>query len=176
MGRGTARSEDLGQMAALAARFNADMREQVGQAAATLDAVLVRMQVDLADLMGLGVEDVLPLFGASLETVQLEAADGRRVATARLGQARGMRALRIMQLEGDQPAGTPVDPVLASAQAQFTARGEVAAPAQAPAAFSDVSTQPTSMSDLVSGLMSEIGDTQFPPMADALGLDAGPGG
>jgi hypothetical protein len=137
--------------------------------------VLVRMQVDLADLMGLGVEDVLPLFGASLETVQLEAADGRRVATARLGQARGMRALRIMQLEGDQPAGTPVDPVLASAQAQFTARGEVAASNHAAPAFTDVSTQPTSMSDLVSGLMSEIGDTQFPPMADAAGMDAGPG-
>jgi flagellar motor switch protein FliM len=173
-GRGINKAVDAAQQAAAAAKFDADLREQVGQASATLDAVLVRMQVDLAELMGLGVEDVLPLFGASLDTVQLEAPDGRRVATARLGQARGMRALRITRLDGAATDNAPVDPLLASAQGQFTARGETGLPTQTHLPPPDISTNPSSMTDLVSGLMSEIGETQLPPFDPAMAQAAGP--
>lgn len=171
VGRGTNAVADAGRQAALAAKFNAELREQVGHATATLDAVLVRMQVDLSELMGLGVEDVLPLFGASLETVQLETLDGRRVATARLGQARGMRALRVLRLDSDTADNTPVDPLLASAQAQFTPHGQAAVPA-ARSLPSEVSTDPASMSDLMSGLMSDIGDPQFPALDQTYDLAA----
>jgi flagellar motor switch protein FliM len=167
VGRGSNAAQDASRQAAAAAKFNAELREQVGHATATLEAVLVRVQLDLSELMDLGVEDVLPLFGASLETVQLEAPDGRRVATARLGQARGMRALRIMRLDGATADDAPVDPLTASAQAQFTPRGEAELPARTHLPPSDISTDPTSMTDLVSGLMSEIGDTQFPPLDEA---------
>jgi flagellar motor switch protein FliM len=171
MGRGAKRAEDAGHEAAAAVKFNADLNEQLGNATATLDAVLVRMQVDLSELMGLGVEDVLPLFGASLETVQLEAMDGRRVATARLGQARGMRALRVTRLDGEVD-GAPTDPLLASAQSQFTARGEADLPALTPLTPIDHDINPTSMSDLMSGLMSDIGDPQFPAFDAEFNPDA----
>jgi flagellar motor switch protein FliM len=167
VGRGTNAVADAGRQAAADARFKAEMREQVGNATATLEAVLARVQVDLSKLLDMGVEDVLPLFGANLASVQLEAADGRRVATARLGQARGMRALRIMRLEGVEDAEAPLDPSLAAAQTQFTPRGEAELPPRMHLPPTDHNTDPTSMTDLVAGLMSEIGDTQFPPLEEA---------
>ncbi len=174
VGRGVNAVADAGKQAASAAKFNAELREQVGHATATLDAVLVRLQVDLSELMGLGVEDVLPLFGASLETVQLETVDGRRMATARLGQARGMRALRVLALDGEDAGNTPVDPLLASAQGQFIPRGQVSlTPARN--LPPDVSTDPASMSDLMSGLMSDIGDPQLPALDEAYDLEANAG-
>ena len=174
VGRGVNAVADAGKQAASAAKFNAELREQVGHATATLDAVLVRLQVDLSELMGLGVEDVLPLFGASLETVQLETVDGRRMATARLGQARGMRALRVLALDGEDAGNTPVDPLRASAQGQFIPRGQVSlTPARN--LPPDVSTDPASMSDLMSGLMSDIGDPQLPALDEAYDLEANAG-
>lgn len=179
VGRGNRALLEAGQIAAEAAQFTSDLREQVGHATATLEAVLVRMQVDLSELIGLGVEDVLPLFGASLDTVQIETLDGRRVATARLGQARGMRALRIMKLDSDLPDDQPVDPHLAALQTQFTSRGEAANPAKKQLIDIDESTQPTSMSDLMTGLMADIGEPAFPPMDEnfdfnmGMGADAG---
>jgi flagellar motor switch protein FliM len=169
-GRGKKGAEANGKATLAAAQFKADLREQIGHATATLEAVLVRMQVDLSELMALGVEDVLPLFGGSLDTVQLETLDGRRVATARLGQARGMRALRIMRLDDGQADDAPVDPVLASAQTQFLPRGAQAGNA-APRMTTDVSNDPASMSDLMSGLMSDIGDPQFPALDETYALD-----
>lgn len=163
VGRGSRATVEAGQLAAEAARFTADLREQVDHASATLEAVLVRMQVDLSELIRLGVEDVLPLFGASLETVQLETSDGRRVATARLGQARGMRALRIMKLDGNLSDDQPLDPHLASAQSQFTPRGPEAVQAPMRMVDHDGSTSPASMSDLMSGLMADMGEPAFPP-------------
>jgi flagellar motor switch protein FliM len=179
MGRGANTADALGRQADQAAKFTAALREQVGHATATLEAVLVRMQVDLSELMGLGPEDVLPLFGASLETVQLETSDGRRVATARLGQARGMRALRVLRLDSDIPDTAPTDPLLASAQTQFAPHGQSTAPVNGRAhpadtgAAESVATGPASMADLMSGLMSEMGDPELPPMDQSLDLDAG---
>ncbi|MGL5012011.1 MAG: FliM/FliN family flagellar motor switch protein [Paracoccaceae bacterium] len=162
VGRGANAAQDGVVQAAQKVQFNADLRAQLQQAPVTLDAVLVRIELDLAALMALRAEDVLPLFGASLDTVQLSTEDGRRMATARLGQARGMRALRISRLDSEPPGDLPVDPMLASAQQEFVARGEQGrVPATAP---HDGSSDPTPMSDLVSGLMSDIGDTQFPPL------------
>lgn len=167
VGRGAKAADVAGSQVAMAAKFTADLREQLDHATVMLEGVLGRIQLDLAALMALGVEDVLPLFGASLDTVQLEASDGRRLATARLGQARGMRALRILRLDGAEPDAAVVDPQMAAAQAQFTPRGEMALPMTMHLPPADISTDPTSMSDLVSNLMSDLGDTQFPPMVDA---------
>ena len=166
-GRRAKGAEPEAQTAQSDAHFNTDLREQLGQATATLDAVLVRMQVDLSELLGLGVEDVLPLFGGSLETVQLETLDGRRVATARLGQARGMRALRILRLDGEVPEDAPGDPLLALSQHQFTPHGQPQVPAFALTAEERAANNPASMSDLMSGLMADM-DEQYLPITDQI--------
>ncbi|MGL4321828.1 MAG: FliM/FliN family flagellar motor switch protein [Paracoccaceae bacterium] len=165
IGRGSKGTAEIAAQASKAAQFNADLREQIGHATASLEAILVRMQVDLAELLALGAEDVLPLFGASLDTVQIETLDGRRVATARLGQAQGMRALRILRIESEMPENAPIDPMLASAQSQFTPRGQSLLPAEHRNFVPEASADPASMSDLMSGLMSEI-DEPFLPASD----------
>jgi flagellar motor switch protein FliM len=105
------------------AAFTAALMAQVGHAECRLDAILLRLSIDLTQMMALGVEDVLVLPGASLDLVQLETPDGRRMATARLGQARGMRALRLSHVENDpgNDAAAPA-PDMAAAQEAFTAR------------------------------------------------------
>ncbi len=131
------------------AAFAADLMAQVGHAACRLDAVLLRLSVDLTQMMALGVEDVLPLPGASLDLVQLETPDGRRMATGRLGQARGMRALRLTHVEHD-PANDAAAPApdMAAAQEDFIARARRGLPAEAVGAMDEASP----MADLISGL------------------------
>lgn len=170
VGRGTKSAEDALKQAAQKAQFNADLRNQVSQAPVMLEAVLGRVALDLAALMALGVEDVVPLVGASLDMVELTTQDGRRVAVARLGQARGMRALRILRLDSDAAGDAPQDPALASAQSAFTAHGQQAVREANALITHDASTDPTPMSDLMSGLMSEIGETQFPALDTAYDL------
>jgi flagellar motor switch protein FliM len=161
-GRGNKGADEIAAQANKATQFNADLREQIGHATASLDAILVRLQVDLSELLKLGAEDVLPLFATRLDTVQLETMDGRRVATARLGQAQGMRALCITRVEGDTADDAPIDPLHASAQSQFTPRGEALPPPEQRNFVPEVSADPASMSDLMSGLMSEIGEPFLP--------------
>ena len=62
-----------------------------------LDAVMARLTLPLRQVMEMAVGDVLPLASAALETVALETLDGRRVSLCRLGQIRGMRAVRIVE-------------------------------------------------------------------------------
>jgi len=62
-----------------------------------LDAVMARLTLPLRQVMEMAVGDVLPLPLAALETVALETLDGRRVSLCRLGQNRGMRAVRIVE-------------------------------------------------------------------------------
>ncbi len=64
-----------------------------------LDAVLTRLTMPIARAMALKAGDVLPLGTASLDLVSCEGMDGRRVAEGRLGQNRGMRAVRLLGQE-----------------------------------------------------------------------------
>jgi flagellar motor switch protein FliM len=130
------------------AAFSAALMAQVGHAECRLDAILLRLSVDLTQLMTLGVEDVLALPGASLDLVQLETPDGRRMAVGRLGQARGMRAMRLRHIENDpeNDAAAPA-PDMAAAQDAFIARPRRMAGPDA-AEGDDVSP----MADLISGL------------------------
>lgn len=93
------------------------MQAAVGGATVCLDAVMTRVRLPLERLMTLAPGALLPIGTASLDSVSLETRDGRRVAEARLGQNRGMRALRLTRIE-DVP--------------------------QAPRQASQVSTQPSS--------------------------------
>jgi flagellar motor switch protein FliM len=62
---------------------------------AQLDAILHKFSIPLHRAEALAVGQVFPLPGCTVSSVKLIAGDGRKVASARLGQSGGMRAVRI---------------------------------------------------------------------------------
>jgi flagellar motor switch protein FliM len=79
----------------------------IGAAPAMLRAVLGRVVLPLDRALGLAVGQRLELPLAALEEVELVGPDGQAHATARLGQSRGMRAVRIVALDGAGPGPSP---------------------------------------------------------------------
>jgi flagellar motor switch protein FliM len=78
-----------------AALFTKALSDQVMRTEAQLSAVLHRFTVPLGFVMGLKTGDMVPLSAAALDRIVIEGLDGRRLATGRLGQNRGMRAVRL---------------------------------------------------------------------------------
>ena len=77
------------------------LRQSVLETHAQLNGILARISLPLAQVEGLSVGDVVPLYGATVGSVRLEGPDGTCVAMGRLGQMAGQRAVRI---EPAQPA------------------------------------------------------------------------
>jgi len=75
--------------------FAAALAEQVMLADCRLEAVLFRMTIPLSAVMGLAAGDLVPLPMAALDRIGFEGLDGRRLAEGKLGQNRGMRAVRL---------------------------------------------------------------------------------
>lgn len=71
------------------------MARVAGAARAELRVVIGQLQLSLADLSGMRPGDVLPLVDPQISRAALIAIDGSRVSTARLGQAGGLRAVRL---------------------------------------------------------------------------------
>jgi flagellar motor switch protein FliM len=71
------------------------MSAAVGTAPAELHAVLHRMRLSLRQIDGFHVGQMIALPGITVGSVRLEAADGRVLARARLGQMAGLRAVRL---------------------------------------------------------------------------------
>lgn len=95
-GRGPApppREETSERAAAMV--FEAALAEQVNGAKATMDAVIARVSLPLSEVMALSVGEVLHLPGASIDRIDLEAPGCARTAGGKLGQSRGMRAVRV---------------------------------------------------------------------------------
>ncbi|TAG20664.1 MAG: FliM/FliN family flagellar motor switch protein [Rhodobacterales bacterium] len=79
------------------------------------------MTLPIRHIMALQVGDVLELPFSAIDAVTIETMDGRRVARARLGQNRGMRALKVLEADSfraanavhqrpapvEEPAATP---------------------------------------------------------------------
>jgi flagellar motor switch protein FliM len=78
-------------------QFTAALSAQVMQADCRLDAVVGRLTLPLRQIMALQVGATLLLPSAALDAISLETVEGRRVAGARLGQNRGMRALKLSE-------------------------------------------------------------------------------
>jgi flagellar motor switch protein FliM len=85
----------VSDLAAAERRFAEDMAEQVSNAQVRLDAVLTRLSLPLSRVVGLAVGDQLVLNAAALDKISLEGLDGRKMAEGRLGQNRGLRAVRL---------------------------------------------------------------------------------
>ncbi|MEO8241964.1 MAG: FliM/FliN family flagellar motor C-terminal domain-containing protein [bacterium] len=90
--------------------FTQALSERVNGSVSRLEAVLARVVMPLAAVMALSEGAVLPLPQAALDQISLEGLDGRRVAEGRLGQNRGMRAVRLRDAAvsgfADQVAGS----------------------------------------------------------------------
>jgi len=87
-----------------APQFAEALSAQVMQADCCLDAVVGRLTLPLRQIMSLQVGETLILPSAALDSVALETVEGRHVATARLGQHRGMRALKLSDAASTRPA------------------------------------------------------------------------
>ena len=88
--------------------FMVALAERVEGADCRMEAVLARLSLPLAQIMALEVGSVLVLGQAAVDKISLEGLDGRRLADGKLGQNRGMRAIRINDAN-DQAAKGPVD-------------------------------------------------------------------
>ncbi|MBM9595683.1 FliM/FliN family flagellar motor switch protein [Roseitranquillus sediminis] len=78
--------------------FSAAFQAQILGAPASVDAVLHRARVPIATVSEWQVGDVVPVPLSALAAVTLETAEGEVLATARLGQQGGFRAIRIVAL------------------------------------------------------------------------------
>lgn len=85
--------------------FTAALTARVEAADCPLQAVVGRMSLSLLDTMRLGVDMVLPLPSARLDQVSIEGLDGRQVALGKLGQHRGMRAIRLLDAVSQASSG-----------------------------------------------------------------------
>lgn len=91
VGAGTTPVED----ALAGPAFAHALAEQVEAAGCVLDAVLARLSLPLSRVMGLQVGEVLALPNAALDRVRFEGLTGQPLAEGKLGQNRGLRALRL---------------------------------------------------------------------------------
>ena len=78
------------------AQFTTALTAQVMLTEAELAAVLHRTTIPLSQVMGLVPGAILPLPMAALDRIVLQGLDGRQLAVGRLGQNRGMRAVRLI--------------------------------------------------------------------------------
>ncbi len=93
-------------------RWSREWQAAVKSSRARLDAVLCRLPMPLEQVGEMRVGDLIKLPRSALDAVSIEGADGQAVATGRLGQAQGMRAIRLHGLEPspvDLPAAQPPD-------------------------------------------------------------------
>lgn len=79
--------------------FAEALAAQIEASDCTLEAVLARISLPLSRLMDLRVGEVMALPRAGIDRISFEGLDGRAVAEGRLGQNRGMRAVRLTPAE-----------------------------------------------------------------------------
>jgi flagellar motor switch protein FliM len=96
-----------------AALFSKALSDQVMRTEADIAAVLHRFTVPLSFVMALKTGDLVPLSTAALDRIVLEGLDGRPLASGRLGQNRGMRAVRLApQAAAETAPSTEIGPTL----------------------------------------------------------------
>ncbi len=127
--------------AAEAAAWQDAMSEAVGTAEASLDAVLGRVRLPLADLSGLAPGDRIALPLTALGGVRLVAPGGQVMAEGRLGQAGGARAVRLVEPGEDSPPHAPDGTIIPAG----TLQSRPAPPAPPPMDMSDFQPAAPSM-------------------------------
>ncbi|MFV0514183.1 MAG: FliM/FliN family flagellar motor switch protein [Jhaorihella sp.] len=85
----------------------AGLEQSFGALRAELTAVVGRLRVPLSNLSQMQPGDTLPLTRGRLDLTDLVGIDGQRVATGRLGQSGGARAVRLAGAVPPETAGEP---------------------------------------------------------------------
>lgn len=83
------------------------LADRLNGADSQMEAVLARLTLPIATMMALRPGEVLPLPMAAIDRITLEGIDGRRLAMGKLGQNRGMRAVRLTPEVGIVGAARP---------------------------------------------------------------------
>ncbi|MVX47484.1 flagellar motor switch protein FliM, partial [Rhodobacter sphaeroides] len=83
--------------------FGAALAEQVMAVDCRLEAVLGRITLPLAQVLDWQPGDTVPLPQATLDHILFVGLDGHPVAEGRLGQHRGMRAVRLAPMAAADP-------------------------------------------------------------------------
>ena len=117
-GRGAAPVGQVAEKAVSGPAFSTLLANQVENADCVLDAVLTRVSMPLSRVLGMVVGEVVTLPRAALDRISFEGLDGRCVATGKLGQNRGMRAIRLMPAAAAARAPTLQAAVLAPVLAE----------------------------------------------------------
>ena len=117
-GRGAAPVGQVAEKAVSGPAFSTLLANQVENADCVLDAVLTRVSMPLSRVLGMVVGEVVTLPRAALDRISFEGLDGRCVATGKLGQNRGMRAIRLMPAAAAAQAPTLQAAVLAPVLAE----------------------------------------------------------
>jgi flagellar motor switch protein FliM len=94
------------------AEFTAALGQKVQDLPVVINAAIAQIQLPLERLLRLQAGEVLPLPLAALDQIAVLGLDGQRIAGGRLGQNRGMRALRLTDL----PKAASAPPVPAAQQ------------------------------------------------------------
>ena len=82
----------------------ARMEDAVGNARADLNAVICRLKLSLSELSNLQVGDAVPLREPNLSFADLLSITGSKICAARLGQAGGLRAVRLNEAAHPGPS------------------------------------------------------------------------
>jgi flagellar motor switch protein FliM len=98
--------------------WDQSLSASVMRAPASLRAELGRVTMPLSKVLELGVGGALTLPLSALEEVQLAALDGTVQAVGRLGQSRGMRAVRLTSW----PNGKTPNPIMSEMAAPSAAK------------------------------------------------------
>lgn len=83
--------------------FAAEFGEQIAAVPTQLDAVLAQITLPLDRILRLQAGEVLALSGAALDSIQVQGIDALAMAAGKLGQQRGMRAIRLHEAELRMP-------------------------------------------------------------------------
>jgi flagellar motor switch protein FliM len=110
--------------------FAQALAAQVEASGCVLDAVLGRISLPLGRVMALEVGEVIPLGRATIERLRLSTLAGAALVEGKLGQHRGMRAIRL-SVEAEARAGFPAqaggfDAMMAAADLAMPAAEEPA--------------------------------------------------
>ncbi|MCC1481233.1 FliM/FliN family flagellar motor switch protein [Roseibaca sp. Y0-43] len=106
-------TQDTPAPMAEAEEWQTRMAGAVENSPVTLNAVLCRFKLTLKEALDLSVGDVLRVPDSALETLGLTTISAAQIATGRLGQARGFRAVRLIaDPTPHQPPGAATLPTL----------------------------------------------------------------
>lgn len=94
--------------------FGAALRAQVFDSEVVVQAVLSRITLPLSAVVQMKPGDLLPLPLATLDQIEISGQDGQACAMGRLGQSRGMRALRLRHVGAPEETAVPEMATLSS--------------------------------------------------------------